>query len=201
MSKLTKVESGRLGGLKAKELRKKQYEENPSYCKNCEHILSYEKRKNMFCNKSCAASYNNIGICRNKKQDNIQLCICCQNDIIDLKCKKRKYCSVQCKTTYEWNAHKLYIDQTCQAKTSLHAKKYLIEKFGVKCEICKITQWCEKPVPLVIDHIDGNSENNKMTNFRLVCGNCNMQLPTFAGRNRGKGRYCRRQRYKKGKSS
>jgi len=43
------------------------------------------------------------------------------------------------------------------------------------------------PIPLVLDHIDGNAMNYAVVNLRLVCGNCNMQLSTFAGKNRGKG--------------
>ena len=41
-----------------------------------------------------------------------------------------------------------------------------------------------------------NDENN----FRLICGNCDMQTDTFAGKNRHHGRFWRRQRYKEGKS-
>ena len=39
-----------------------------------------------------------------------------------------------------------------------------------------------------------------LDNLRLVCPNCDSQLPTFKGRNTGNGRYYRRQRYKAGKS-
>ena len=57
-----------------------------------------------------------------------------------------------------------------------------------------------QPIPLVLDHMDGNSENNSLDNFRLVCGNCDMLLPTYKGKNAGNGRYSRRQRYAQGKS-
>ena len=43
------------------------YYKNPKTCKNCGNIISYEKRVNDYCNSSCFASKNNIGICRNKK--------------------------------------------------------------------------------------------------------------------------------------
>ena len=45
-----------------------------------------------------------------------------------------------------------------------------------------------KPVPLVCDHISGNSSDNEIENFRLVCCNCDAQLPTFKSKNRGNGR-------------
>jgi hypothetical protein len=37
-------------------------------------------------------------------------------------------------------------------------------------------------------------------NLRLICPNCDSQLPTFKMRNRGRGRHSRRQRYADGKS-
>lgn len=52
----------------------------------------------------------------------------------------------------------------------------------------------------VPDHVDGDSGNNARPNLRLVCPNCDSQLPTFKARNRGKGRAWRRQRYADGKS-
>ncbi|MCK9458525.1 MAG: endonuclease [Proteobacteria bacterium] len=71
------------------------------------------------------------------------------------------------------------------------AKKYLAETRGRQCEICNNSEWMGKPIPLILDHINGDPEDHRLENVRLVCGNCDMQLPTFAGRNRGKGRKSR----------
>lgn len=56
------------------------------------------------------------------------------------------------------------------------------------------------PLTLILDHIDGNPENNRRDNLRLICPNCDSQLPTYKSRNRGNGRAFRRQRYADGKS-
>lgn len=68
------------------------------------------------------------------------------------------------------------------------ARRFLIEERGNRCEICNQETWMGKKIPLVLDHIDGNAVNYVVPNLRMVCGNCNMQLETFAGRNRGRGR-------------
>ena len=64
------------------------------------------------------------------------------------------------------------------------ARRYLVEKFGRRCSICGLTDWMGKPIPLVVDHIDGDATNCAVSNFRLVCGNCDMQLPTYKSKNK-----------------
>lgn len=60
--------------------------------------------------------------------------------------------------------------------------------------------WNDHELQFVLDHIDGDASNNHRENLRLVCPNCDSQLPTFKARNRGKGRAWRKQRYADGKS-
>lgn len=47
--------------------------------------------------------------------------------------------------------------------------------------------WCGRPSTLVLDHVDGVNDGDRLENLRLLCPNCNSQLPTFAGRNKGSG--------------
>lgn len=60
--------------------------------------------------------------------------------------------------------------------------------------------WLDPPLAFVLDHIDGDPTNNRRESLRLICPNCDSQLATYKGRNRGKGRHYRRQRYADGKS-
>ena len=57
-----------------------------------------------------------------------------------------------------------------------------------------------KTYPLIVDHIDGNSENNNPTNLRVLCPNCDSLTSTHKGLNRGNGREYRRKRYQENKS-
>ena len=73
-------------------------------------------------------------------------------------------------------------------------KRYVISLFGYSCSICGITEWNGKDIVLDLEHKDGNSENNEISNLCLLCPNCHSQTPTF------KGRYSRRVRYAMGQS-
>ena len=55
----------------------------------------------------------------------------------------------------------------------------------LKCEICSLTDWQEKPITLHLDHIDGDGRHNHPLNLRFLCPNCHSQTETYGGRNAG----------------
>lgn len=56
-----------------------------------------------------------------------------------------------------------------------------------RCSICDLEPvWNGSELVLRLDHINGNRRDNRIENLRMVCPNCDSQLPTFAGRNKGR---------------
>lgn len=148
-----------------------------------------------FCSCRCANTYSNLR--RTSKRD-LRPCAHCGASLRNRS--GAKYGSNQCQSDFEWQERKRRIEAAgAEARPNI-AKKYLIEKYGRRCSICENTDWRSGPIPLVLDHENGNADDNQMTNLRLVCGNCDMQLPTYKSRNRGNGRASRRERYRAGKS-
>ena len=132
------------------------------------------------------------------------VCIFCSKP---LKRNASKYCSCKCQQDHSWAERKVHFEQTGlwdgvnnEVVITRHSKRYLKEVRGVRCEICGLEHWMDHEIPLVLDHKDGDSSNNAIENLRLVCGNCDMQLPTYKSRKKGNGRFARRLRYKEGKS-
>ncbi|MGC0340407.1 HNH endonuclease signature motif containing protein [Streptomyces sp. SLBN-8D4] len=55
------------------------------------------------------------------------------------------------------------------------------------CAMCGIEGvWLGEPLPLEVDHIDGNWRNNRVENLRMLCPNCHSTTDSYRGR--GKGR-------------
>lgn len=71
-------------------------------------------------------------------------------------------------------------------------RAWLIRERGRRCERCGNTHWLTQPIPLELDHINGNSTINMPDNIRLLCANCHSLTPTFKARNKGNGRASRR---------
>lgn len=203
---LTTSEAGRLGALAAaetiaakKQKRIEDWNNNPKLCKFCQTPITYENRRNDFCNHSCAANYHNesrMGF--TLAEDKVFNCLHCGKEFEANGMAEHKYCSRDCMMDFWWKETKiellkLGVDNSAANRTG---KKYLIELHQGKCQICNKSEWQGQPMPLVLDHISGNPYDNSLTNLRVICHNCNAQTPTFTGRNKGNGRVARAKRYK-----
>lgn len=103
-----------------------------------------------------------------------------------------KYCNIQCQANHR---SQIALDkwrplwESGQDIGRPRQRKFLTEERGYKCECCGISDWQGKSITLQVDHIDGDATNNSKLNLRLICPNCHSQTDTFAGANRGKGRW------------
>jgi len=60
-----------------------------------------------------------------------------------------------------------------------------------KCAICyQIPEHNNLKLVMVLDHINGKSNDHRRENLRLLCPNCNSQQKTFAGKSNKIKRYC-----------
>ena len=48
-----------------------------------------------------------------------------------------------------------------------------------RCAICGAIEWQGKTLSLELDHINGENNDNRIENLRLLCPNCHSQTDTF----------------------
>jgi len=95
-------------------------------------------------------------------------------------------------------------DQRCFSRVRKSLNEYLIKgkylticgnllkqklyKAGLKQPICEECgqdeNWRGQKMSLILDHKDGDRENNLLENLRILCPNCNSTLDTHCGKNK-----------------
>ena len=115
------TEAAKLGRIKIhcnNLLKQDEYRENPRLCSNCSTELSYDKRKNKFCSRSCSASYHNknrgprseevrekirYSLKQKVRPDNsktTRVCVQCDKKFKDWPSSDKKLCSKYCAHEY-----------------------------------------------------------------------------------------------------
>lgn len=185
------------------------------YCFCCKTELNGLHKKK-FCSRSCSVKHNNSvnpkrkKIIKFKKIETVNLkneieikCLLCQKNL-DSRQKnynKNQFCSTICLIESKHQNRIKKFNKGDNLKICANALRIFIKKiYGHQCSKCKNTHWNGLLIPIEVEHVDGNSENNTRENLCLLCPNCHAQTPTYKAKNVGQGRAYRRQRYKEGKS-
>lgn len=195
----------------AASFNNKRKELKPRFCKKCGKEFTPISSNGFYCDECKKPSdLNKSSKVKGEAPIYSYTCLACGKNMTSKYVKL--YCDSRCQALHRWYQIKQRILETgefdvCEGRVTKgetkrrQVRRFLEEEYGHKCAICGLTEWMGKPIPLVVDHIDGDPLNHKIDNFRLVCGNCDMQLPTYKAKNKGKGRKYRRELYEINKNT
>jgi len=158
--------------------------------------IESSKSGNVFCSRSCSAKVN-----LNRKGTGAEknlVCLFCGSP----NHRGVKYCSNKC---FSEHRHSEYISawlsgdvsgNCADGSVSSHVRRYFFDKYLSRCVKCgwsKVNPTTGK-IPLVMNHIDGNSENTVIGNLELICPSCDSLTSTYCSLNIGNGRKKRREK-------
>lgn len=154
--------------------------------------------KKKYCSRSCAAKVNNLGVNRHGNRV-IPPKKCANPDCLSEFKKYHKsqmYCSVRCFFGHKsWSKVQDWLSGEWDGsagtrRLSRTIREYLLEQANYQCQQCGF----DTPHPLdgstilEIDHINGDGEDHRPENLRVLCPNCHALTSTYRARNIGKGR-------------
>ena len=179
-------------GKFSKKQADNKYETNPKICKCGAKLTRFQaKAGNDYCSRKCSRKFSNSGRKKDKNRN-----VYCKHCGALINGKYRNiYCDSKCagKARKERSKDQNILRLERGEFKDNHRpqlRKILIEEYGMgsKCDICDISDWMNKPLVFILDHIDGNAANNKLENLRFICSNCDSQLDTYKNKNKGRGR-------------
>lgn len=147
-----------------------------------------------FCSRSCATRYNNALVPkRPRKYRRCKVPFCTASCL-----RGRVYCPNHRDGGVNHDELRwLNGDNSASLKSNgepkSFVKRHLRNTRGDRCERCHFDEKAPDGRSIIqMNHIDGNSTNNVLTNLELLCPNCHAMTDNYGSLNRGNGRAYRR---------
>lgn len=78
----------------------------------------------------------------------------------------------------------LFTEDSSKSRSIVRSRLLRDSLIPYMCSDCGLEpKWNNNPLSMVLDHINGVPNDNRLENLRFLCPNCNSQTDTFAGRN------------------
>ena len=76
---------------------------------------------------------------------------------------------------------KVFISNSSHPRHRVKERIIMERLLPYRCAVCGLkSRWQSKSLTLVLDHINGVNNDNRLQNLRFLCPNCNSQTNTFS---------------------
>lgn len=193
---LTNLRQGNQTQKNVAKAKQDQWIAEKHICEKCGKVMLEKYGSGRFCSRACANSRDKSDIAKTSirvtQTPKIYICEHCGKEFYKQK-GSGKFCCKECVAAHRGKIHyEEYLADNSIAwgiKNMQQYKKYFLEEQNHCCAICGMKdEWNGKQLVFILDHIDGNADNNNRDNLRLVCPNCDSQLDTFKSKNKKSAR-------------
>ena len=74
----------------------------------------------------------------------------------------------------------VFVENSTYARHHIKHRVITQKLINYECAICgNKGEWMNKPLPLILDHINGINNDNRLENLRFLCPNCHSQTETY----------------------
>ena len=106
-----------------------------------------------------------------------------KDKLLSLSIDLKTFENLNTKKVIKINPKNVFVKNSSISQRTLR-KYYILTDVEYKCSICgQLPFWNNKPLTLILDHINGINDDNRLNNLRFVCPNCNQQLETTGSKN------------------
>lgn len=87
----------------------------------------------------------------------------------------------------KYTAETALVEESTISRSALNSFLKRLGLYKDNCEICRISEWNGGPLPMELDHKNGNNRDNRIENLQWICPNCHSLTSTYKGKNRRNG--------------
>lgn len=150
-------------------------------CEVCLRLHRGKYGSGRFCTKKCAKSFST-----QKKREEINRKVSerlkgkQQTRTMHVYSEERK---AKQRATFNKRREERLASKTFDELTKDDKRLVIFREQNGSCISCKLSEWLGQPIPLEIEHKDGDRRNNSRDNLSLLCNNCHALTSTWRGRN------------------
>lgn len=151
-------------------------------CEKCESYHDGSFGSGRFCSRKCACSKTHSKETKQKISNGVKLAHI-EGRVSPRECFSEERWNEILEKRKESCNQKLLNENFSDLSYDRLRKRILLEQNNC-CNRCKMDTWLNEPIPLEVEHKNGDHSDNRRENVEALCPNCHSLTSTWRGRNK-----------------